>query len=515
MRALRFIWLGAALGILCGCVPPAQYAKVDDPFKSLPPKAQRTYASAKLCLILTENTDRAMDHIVDVHNTGARWGASVGEFEPKRLATDINETLNTRFREVVRVNSLDESKTQGCNVVLAFDLQVKIGTISFQEVSVAITGTLADNKGGQLDTVTGNGKGTVPFPNTGPGGPFTASWNNALAAFGDGLDKSQPLIAFVASLPKYVEPTQSIASVDPATIDITFWDSMKNSSNPADFQAYLHKFPNGNFESIARSRLIALGEPLPARTEPIGQPVDGKFNFGNYHALVIGINHYRSVTPLKTAALDAKAVAEELKKNYGFRVTLMLDATRNQVLDEFDNLRRNLTDNDNLLIYYAGHGYLDTDSDRGFWLPVNAEATHRANWLSNSDISDMVRATRARHVLVVADSCYAGTLTRSVAVQMTGLNDFSRLAQKRARTALTSGGLEPVEDAGGGQHSIFAKAFLDALQSNTGVVDMSQIFSAIRREVMLSSQQTPQYGDIRKTGHEGGDFIFVRKKVDH
>jgi hypothetical protein len=45
------------------------------------------------------------------------------------------------------------------------------------------------------------------------------------------------------------------------------------------------------------------------------------------------------------------------------------------------------------------------------------------------------------------------------------------------------------------------------------VADMSQIFSSMRREVILGSQQTPQYGDIRQTGHEGGDFIFVRKKV--
>ncbi|OGS91956.1 MAG: hypothetical protein A2Z95_03520 [Gallionellales bacterium GWA2_60_18] len=340
------------------------------------------------------------------------------------------------------------------------------------------------------------------------------AWNQALTSFGDNLDNSKAIASFVAGLPQYAEPGTTIAapSVAPANIDLAFWDSVKGSSNPADFQAYLRKFPNGSFESLAKSRLVALGEPAPARAKPIGQPANGKTNFGNYHALVIGINSYRSVAPLKTAVIDAKEVAEELKKNYGFNVTLLIDATRNQVLDAFDDLRRNLTDNDNLLIYYAGHGYLDTDSDRGFWLPVDAEANRRANWLSNSDLADMVRATRAKHVLVVADSCYAGTLTRSLSVQMSGLDDLSRLAQKRARTALTSGGLEPVEDSGGGQHSIFAKAFLGALQSNAGVADMSQIFSSMRREVILGSQQTPQYGDIRQTGHEGGDFIFVRRK---
>jgi hypothetical protein len=95
---------------------------------------------------------------------------------------------------------------------------------------------------------------------------------------------------------------------------------------------------------------------------------------------------------------------------------------------------------------------------------------------------------------------------------MTAQGDYLRLAQKRARTALSSGGIEPVEDAGGGGHSVFAKAFIDALEKNEATVDMSQLFSALRREVMLASQQTPRYGDIRQAGHEGGDFIFVRIK---
>jgi uncharacterized caspase-like protein len=228
--------------------------------------------------------------------------------------------------------------------------------------------------------------------------------------------------------------------------------------------------------------------------------------------LVIGIDNYRSVPALKTAAHDAKTVAALLSKDYGFKVKLLIDATRNQMLDAFDDLRRGLTERDNLLIYYAGHGYLDAESDRGYWLPVDADANRRANWLSNSDLADVVRATRAKHVMVVADSCYAGTLTRGAGLQMRALDDLTRLAQKRSRTALISGGLEPVEDAGGGDHSVFAKAFLDTLRTNTGVVDMSQMFPTMRRQVILGAQQTPQYGDIRQTGHDGGDFIFIRRK---
>ncbi len=78
---------------------------------------------------------------------------------------------------------------------------------------------------------------------------------------------------------------------------------------------------------------------------------------------------------------------------------------------------------------------------------------------------------------------------------------------------LASGGLEPVVDRGGrDNHSVFASAFTSALKENRGVMDGTQLFSKIRRPVMLNADQTPEYSDIRKAGHEGGEFLFVRRK---
>ena len=134
------------------------------------------------------------------------------------------------------------------------------------------------------------------------------------------------------------------------------------------------------------------------------------------------------------------------------------------------------------------------------------------NWVANESITGLIRAIRARHVMVIADSCYSGTLTRGVKAEMRAPNHLQRMVAKRARTALTSGGLEPVEDSGGSGHSVFAKAFLDALASNTGVIDASELFTRLRRPVMINSEQTPEYGDIRKAGHDGGDFLFARRR---
>lgn len=233
---------------------------------------------------------------------------------------------------------------------------------------------------------------------------------------------------------------------------------------------------------------------------------------GSYHALIIGNNNYKYIAKLNTAINDAKSVGYILQNKYGFKVKLIVDGTRNDILSVLDGYRTKLTQNDNLLIYYAGHGYYDKEAERGYWLPVDAKETTKVAWLSNVDITDTLKATKAKHVMVVADSCYSGTLTRAIHVKLRSPEWLSKISRKKSRTVLTSGGLEPVSDSGGGVHSVFAKVFLNILKENTGVMDGTLFFSKLRRPVMVNSDQTPQYSDIRKAGHDGGDFLFVRKK---
>jgi peptidoglycan hydrolase-like protein with peptidoglycan-binding domain len=234
-------------------------------------------------------------------------------------------------------------------------------------------------------------------------------------------------------------------------------------------------------------------------------------DYGRYHAVVIGNNAYRSLPKLNTATTDAKAVADLLQTEYGYDVTLLTDADEETIVGTFANLRRTLTEGDNLLVYYAGHGWFDEEAERGYWLPVDAVADNQSNWISNADVTDMLKAIKAKHVLVVADSCYSGTLTRGLAIGGKSPGYYHAIVERRARTVLTSGGLEPVLDAGGGRHSVFAKAFLETLQGNTGVIDGEGVFQRVRELVILNAEQTPEYGNIRLAGHDGGDFLFVRK----
>ncbi len=269
--------------------------------------------------------------------------------------------------------------------------------------------------------------------------------------------------------------------------------------------------PEGNPGMLARALVAAALLLAPAARAAAVQ------DFGAYHALVIGINAYADpgLTRLETPVNDASAVHDLLRLEYGYRSTLLLNPTRYALVRKLEELRDELGEGDNLLIYYAGHGVLDRATDEGFWLPVDAEADNRANWLAVRRVTSALKGMFAKHVLVVADSCYSGALTRAVAnLSPSGgarQAELRRLAQMRARTVLTSGGLEPVYDGGGDGHSVFARAFLDILRGNREILDGHSFYGRLRQRVVLGAEQTPTYSPIPLAGDEGGDFLFVPK----
>ncbi len=270
--------------------------------------------------------------------------------------------------------------------------------------------------------------------------------------------------------------------------------------------------------------MVAAGEsrttPPPAvTTAAIRQQID----FGAYYALLIGNNDYQRLPRLDTPINDANAIAKVLQDRYGFNATVLTNANRYQILSEMNKLRGKLTEKDNLLIYYAGHGTLDQVNMRGYWQPVDAEEGNTANWISTLDVTDMLNVMSAKEILVVADSCYSGAMTRSSIPNLqAGMSDEKRvywlkqMAGKRSRTVLTSGGLGPVLDAGGGGHSVFSKALLGVLEENADVIEGQKLYQNVAERVSFDAskvrfEQMPQYAAIKNAGHEAGDFFFVPK----
>ena len=170
----------------------------------------------------------------------------------------------------------------------------------------------------------------------------------------------------------------------------------------------------------------------------------------NYYAIIIGNDRYPFFPDLKTPDADTsyRQFTPVFLWLHGRRGQ---NATREKILTTLDHLRTQITNSDHLLIYYAGHGYYDQEAEQGYWLPVDAKPDTTANWISNADITDKLKVLNANHILVVADSCYSGALTRGVDVSMRSPDYIEKITALRSRTVLTSGGVEPVADSGGGE----------------------------------------------------------------
>lgn len=252
----------------------------------------------------------------------------------------------------------------------------------------------------------------------------------------------------------------------------------------------------------------AAAAPAPPKSAAAAPATPGKTR--RQHALVIANGGYKTLPELKTARADGEEMARVLRADYGFEVRTLVDASFLDTMLALDELGRKLQAGDDLLVYYAGHGRIDEATGRGFWLPVDADPADRSTWLPNDALAKQLGSFSAGHVLVISDSCYAGTLAAS------GLEAASAgKGAGRSRTVLASGGLQPVLDTGGSDgHSIFARALLSVLKLAESATSASQVASAVTarvgwRAAQLGIPQTPVYAPIRHAGHEAGDFVFV------
>ena len=238
----------------------------------------------------------------------------------------------------------------------------------------------------------------------------------------------------------------------------------------------------------------------------------------NYRALLIGINDYQHWPKLKTAVNDVRVLESLLIEKYHFspdRITTLIDgeATAQRIIDTFKELNHTLGREDALLIYYAGHGYLD-EFDVGSWVPVDAQENALNQYLATDRIHRMVAKLNARHIFLVADACFSGSLLATRGSALSHVNHdrfFNQHVQRASRQVLASGGLEVVADLGPGNHSIFAYHFLRELALNDHpVLAASELSAQVAKLVTRNGEQTPQWSRLRNTGDENGEFFFLQ-----
>ena len=201
-----------------------------------------------------------------------------------------------------------------------------------------------------------------------------------------------------------------------------------------------------------------------------------------YHLLGIGIDEYRdsAIADLSTAVDEVLAVSAFLEEHYGFQSTLVLkpreehkgqidcryySPNKDKIIELLQNYGNRhggskLTNDDALLIYYAGHGELNKEGTNSFFLTEEAFEDKQGSWFSHGDFLKELDAIKARYILVIANSCFSGALLGARrANESEQLPPIAQIARLRSREVLTSGRIEQVDD-----NFVFANALLEALK---------------------------------------------------
>lgn len=260
---------------------------------------------------------------------------------------------------------------------------------------------------------------------------------------------------------------------------------------------------------MAGCRLTAQLEPSP--TKP----------YLHYHALVIGINDYAYWGDLRRAKKDAESVAEVLEDRYGFSSVIRLldeQATVHSIEAALRDFVTTLDESDALLVYFAGHGHFDNLLGQGFWIPSDGRMTIGdrpavTDWIENDRILQYLGKCKARHILVVSDACFSGSLFRGNHLPLNPASQawYQHAIARPSRWAITSGDMELVPDAG-----VFGMKFLQLLKyPPRSVFSVSDLASWLMKEVTQYDGTFPQSGPLHDPSHQqGGEFIFVENNAE-
>ena len=211
---------------------------------------------------------------------------------------------------------------------------------------------------------------------------------------------------------------------------------------------------------------------------------------------------------LKDPIDDVEHIQHILEQEFTFEkenIKVIKNGSRSEIISGFEQLITATKEVDKLIILYAGHGKIDAARE-GFWMPIDATNESVSNWISNEIIKKLLRDIPAQKILVISDACFSGSILRRRNPEV----NYAQSIQKKTRMAITSGALESVPD-----HSVFIRYLAKYLQeSEDNIITAAEIFAYLQEPVKANSpdQNDSSYGHIRESGHEGGDFYFVRKK---
>ena len=227
----------------------------------------------------------------------------------------------------------------------------------------------------------------------------------------------------------------------------------------------------------------------------------------------IGINQYQEQSRIRiyNAKADVKRFINVMRDRYGFETygVPIFDeqASRELILDELENLGPESLDCQNLIIYFAGHGEMDSLSEIGYWVPTDANL-RASSYIPNSSVIDAIKRIKAEHILLISDSCYSGTFIKHHGIK--GMVPASNEeVESNSRWVFSSGDMKRVSDGPKGKGSPFAQALNSYMETNkTSKIHAKELFAEVSRATREKLDQLPIAAEIYGVDSLGGEMTF-------
>jgi hypothetical protein len=238
-------------------------------------------------------------------------------------------------------------------------------------------------------------------------------------------------------------------------------------------------------------------------------------------ALLIAIDNYDNFDELSNPINDARTIASILKDKYGFEIELLENPTNDEILGKItDYNEKKFNPQDQLFIFFAGHGVFDATLGEGYVVARNSLKNDKgkSSYVSHILLRERINNIKCEHIFLVMDVCFGGTidpvLAKAVrtaeADEEADLQYLVKKLTKRTRKFLTSGSKEYVPDGTPGKHSPFAEKFILALREIGG--GSGRILSTVElRPYFLKLSSEPRFGSFGNGDDSSSDFVFVAK----
>lgn len=235
------------------------------------------------------------------------------------------------------------------------------------------------------------------------------------------------------------------------------------------------------------------------------------------YALLFATDRYDNWGDLVNPINDAETIGKELTERYGFEVEIVKDGNQDDVFNKLRQYaQRNYKPQDQLFIFFAGHGQYDETFGEGYIVAKNSLQNDQAktSYISHNRLRNNINNIPADHIFLTMDVCFGGTFDAVLAGSRGAYEDTDdetfivKKLSLRTRKYLTSGSKEYVSDGIAGQHSPFASKFLEALKSNGGgdrILTLTELNLFMER-----IKTTPRFGDFGDND-KGSDFLFLAR----